>query len=159
MKIVSICQGKASKALLGLSQAQQIHKQPCYLVRICTYIGFLDRVDDRIFSTVTWSICAAARRRQPFLMHKMAFHRARILSIIECTSDNTSSGLDTNEVKFVKGQTLIALSDSIAPPLKPSRAEVFLPYSLPGEQLFLQTYERLPNELIPASSMWYCKEY
>lgn len=92
-------------------------------------------------------------------MHKMAFHRARILSIIECTSDNVSSGLDTNEVKFVKGQTLITLSDSIAPPLKPSRAEVFLPYSLPGEQLFLQTKEKLLNEMISASPMWCCNEY
>ena len=75
----------------------------------------------------------AARRRQPFLMHKMAFHRARILSIIECTTNNSSSESVSNEVKFVKNQTLITLSDSLAPPLKPSRAEVFLPYALPGE--------------------------
>ena len=78
-------------------------------------------------------LSTAARRRLPFLMHKMAFHRARILSIIECTTNGSSSGSDSNEGKFVKNKTLITLSDSLAPPLRPSRAEVFLPYALPGE--------------------------
>ena len=61
-------------------------------------------------------------------MHKMAFHRARIISIIECTL--AELGLEAPRTLLAEGQSL--LSEDVAPELAPTRAEVFLPYSLPG---------------------------
>lgn len=72
---------------------------------------------------------AAARRRQPFLMHKMAFHRARILSIIESTLAEQGVPL---AARALLSDRRSLLSEDLAPPLALSRAEVFLPYSLPG---------------------------
>lgn len=75
------------------------------------------------------NLFAAAARRQPFLMHKMAFHRARVLSIVERTLGPAAGQWqrppNPKEVRM--------LSDNIAPPMQPDRAEVFLPYSLPGK--------------------------
>lgn len=61
-------------------------------------------------------------------MHKMAFHRARVLSVIECAASAPLKRGDQSETA-----ESVKLADNIAPPLRPSRAEVFLPYSLPGK--------------------------
>ena len=76
---------------------------------------------------------AAARHKQPFLMHKMAFHRARVLSTIECSSTRMAlpqqlPGAGRSRI----ADSCLRISDTIAPPLRPFRAEVFLPYALPG---------------------------
>lgn len=87
---------------------------------------------------VLWT---AARRKQPFLMHKMAFHRARVLSIIECAASQAFTAdpqLPGSRRKAGKPQGPVVLSNTLAPPLMPSRAEVFLPYSLPGKPTAFQ---------------------
>ena len=65
-------------------------------------------------------------------MHKMAFHRARVLSIVEsCLVD---AGLELSPHPHIDADAERFLSERVAPPMRASRAEVFLPYSLPGEQ-------------------------
>ena len=73
---------------------------------------------------------AAARRRQPFLMHKMSFHRARVLSLLECSLK--SMGVEPFQEFDPKEHPEVVMSEDLAPKLEASQAEVFLPYSLPG---------------------------
>lgn len=63
-------------------------------------------------------------------MHKMAFHRARVLSILECTLAERGERLPVRGA-LPPEETL--LSKDVAPDMRPSRADVFLPYTLPGE--------------------------
>jgi hypothetical protein len=65
-------------------------------------------------------------------MHKMAFHRARVLSIVERISADAECH---SQQPLATAADSSMLSDGIAPPLQPIRAEVFLPYSLPGHIL------------------------
>ena len=64
-------------------------------------------------------------------MHKMAFHRARILSIVECTL--AEAGLQVPRQPYLDSEAGSLLSTEVSPPMQPARADVFLPYSLPGK--------------------------
>ena len=93
-------------------------------------------------------------------MHKMAFHRARVMSIIDCVShdglDSQNEASDSDRQAW-KELTSVRLCNDIAPALKAFRAEVFLPYSLPGKPMqphidWFLTFAIMPGALWLASA-------
>eukprot|EP00884_Botryococcus_braunii_P014665 jgi/Botrbrau1/2319/Bobra.39_1s0008.1 len=80
----------------------------------------------------------ASRRRQPFLMHKMAFHRARLSSILYRIVPKSLAERPGRPASFV-------LSHRIGPYLRPTRAEVFEPYKLPGWKDVEAVYDDLAS--------------